>query len=101
MSEPYYQYKEEMLSLTQSLVYEKEEMLNQYLASALKHLDITIEEFARDYVLEEYPVVIESVLGEDYRIVIKQNFRIRLKTDEERQLEIEHKEKKDVDSDNV
>lgn len=92
-----YLYQQFIMDIQDSVTYDKEQMLEALVASS----GLSPEEFGRDYLLEEYPVEIVTanhILAEDYRFVVTQQFRVRLKTEEERQLEIESKENKDATS---
>jgi len=70
---------EVMLDLNRSLEFDKEEFLNDFIAS----LHTTPEEFARLYILEEYPI--ELIMSETGEITVKltQKFNIRRKTEAE------------------
>lgn len=59
--------------------------LEHYLRMQVAMLGITVEEFARDYILEEHPL--EWSFGDGFMATdfkIRQEFRVRLKTAEER-----------------
>jgi hypothetical protein len=88
--------QETILSLQESINFDKEEMLEKIVS----YSGMTPEEFSADFLIEEYPVHIwnmssnEGVL--DLQFGVSQHFRIRSKTEDERQLELESKEKTDA-----
>lgn len=89
-----------IMDLQESMNFDKEE----WLEAMVRASSLSPEEFSRDYVLEEYPIEItriDDILDNRVtaaKFTVNQNFRVRPKTNEERQLEIESKEKKDDSS---
>lgn len=77
-----------------SLDYDKEEMIQQLIAAT----GISVEEFLANYILEEYPIEFTTVgsLGDlvmnEFRLAVHQNFRIRPKTEDEKQTALQMKE---------
>lgn len=105
-----FSYQDLKLSLSQSMFFDKEDMIQGFLENVLKLHDLTREEFERDWIIEEFPIDIHREAAfhktenpDTYNLYVKQLFTFRKKTDEERQLELEenNKEKKDVDPHNV
>lgn len=93
-----------MLDIRESVLFDKEDWLNTLLESVMDTYGLTIDEFARDWIVEEHPLEIQSVSGHltnDYTFTVRQQFKVRLKTEEEKQLAIENKEKIDVDPNNA
>lgn len=94
-----------IMNILDSIAFDKEQMLVEYINSAITHLGITEEEFYRDYILEEFPVVFTTnfddsdLMSEQTTIKYEQKFTIRPKTDEEKQLELETHKEKNVDPD--
>jgi hypothetical protein len=77
-----------VMSVIDSITFDKESMLEALVEST----GLTPEEFSRDYILEEYPIEIDTfdaVFKPDFRFTVTQQFRVRPKTDAEKQLEIE------------
>lgn len=91
-----------IMDIASSMIFDKEDMLEELVKSALVSLDISLQEFYRDYIIDEFPVEVytnqEAYAGNtEFRIGYSQTFRIRRKTDEEKQLEIETIKEKNVD----
>lgn len=77
-----------VMSMMDSITFDKESMLE----ALVETTGLTPEEFSRDYILEEYPIEIDTfddVFKPDFRFTVTQQFRVRPKTDAEKQLEIE------------
>ena len=73
---------------------EEEKMLE----ALVERTGLTPESFGVYFILEEYPIEIitqSDIFGNDHKITYKQEFRIRPKTDEELQLQLESMEKDD------
>jgi len=83
------------MNIVDSIAYDKE----QWLEAMVHASGLSPEVFALYYVIEEYPVTIiradNILVEEDHRFSVRQEFRVRPKTPEEKQLEIEMKEKND------
>lgn len=62
------------------------EQMERYIQSCLTMFDITMDEFAEKYLIEQYPAeLVAGILSEkeiNYRV--QQKFRIRLKDEDER-----------------
>lgn len=72
-------------TMAQSASRQMADHLDQYLRKQVAMLGITVEEFARDYILEEHPLEWsfgDGFMETDFRM--RQEFRVRLKTAEER-----------------
>lgn len=95
--ERYFRFSEYVMDLESSLDFDKEQML----LDIIKSSNLTVEEFAEDYVIEEYPIhfiKMDDLSFGESSFKITQEFRIRPKTPEEKQEESIFKEK-DVDPD--
>lgn len=89
-----------ILDILASINFDKEEFLEEVVSRS----GLTPEEFGVDHIIEEYPIEIDKtdILDtNNVEFTIKQTFRVRLKTDEERQFEIEadHEKEKNVEPD--
>jgi hypothetical protein len=81
-----------MMDVESSFNYDKEQMLEAMVAAS----GMTPEEFGVDWLIEEYPVEIlksDNFNDDDYIFTVRQEFRARLKTPEEKQLAIESEKK--------
>jgi hypothetical protein len=96
-----FRYQQFIMDIFDTMSYEKEDWLEAMVETS----GLSPEEFSRDYVIEEYPLEIirvDDILQDDYKFKIEQKYRVRLKTPEERQLEIEtNKEKNNDDPNNA
>lgn len=71
---------------TQWAVAEMTAQLEAYLRGVMQALGVTVEEFARDYTLEEWPIetqLLEESFSDDVMFRVRQQYRVRRKTDEE------------------
>lgn len=72
-------------TMTKNAARQMSEQLDNYLRREVAMLGITVEEFARDYILEEHPIQWswgDEFMATDFKV--RQEFRVRLKTAEER-----------------
>lgn len=79
---------EQVIDLARSMFFEEAEFVEDMLRGAIAALHTTPEEFARLYVLEEYPIEFTGMdfsdLGEsNYLLQIRRQYKIRRKTPEE------------------
>lgn len=80
------------MDLESSIAYDKESMLEAMVEAS----GLTPEEFVVDYIIEEHPIeiiTIDDILRDDHTFSVRQTFRVRLRTEDEKQLAIESKEK--------
>jgi hypothetical protein len=88
------------LDLLKSIVFDKE----QFLMDFIEKSGLSEAEFIRDWVLEEEPIeLLMSDFGSfnEYSIKATQKFRLRPKTEDEKQLEIETNKERNVDPNNA
>lgn len=85
-----FRFESTQMDLISSILYDKE----VFLASVIETSGKSPEDFVIDWIIEEYPIdmhILDKVDTRDYKIRLIQEFRIRLKTDEERTKEIKEK----------